>query len=281
MSIASSNSTLSVVTPPPIILGSGSYTTSAVQVGPTGPASPYSFTTSTGYVGVSGSVSSYGNTISTLYGSTGLVASYGNIPSTLYVGSTGPVLPLMPISANHKAEQQSPSLTFYAVTTSRQKSSTTTPEKQFTVGPTWSVHSFAEEYEIARKPNWDEAGAEPISDNVLNNAETFLSQFPSLPPPAEVSPLSDGALSFVWDLSTGYLFLSIGPGTVLHVFYDVPKLGKWERITSLDNRDVRRRLRSILRALTGVEESSSTTANQMGLTFQDPVPEPCTEQLAA
>ena len=186
----------------------------------------------------------------------------------------------MPISANHKAEQQSPSLTFYAVTTSRQKSSTTTPEKQFTVGPTWSVHSFAEEYEIARKPNWDEAGAEPISDNVLNNAETFLSQFPSLPPPAEVSPLSDEPCRLYGTFLLGISF-SIGPGLYSRVFYDVPKLGKWERITSLDNRDVRRRLRSILRALTGVEESSSTTANQMGLTFQDPVPEPCTEQLAA
>ena len=203
-----------------------------------------------------------------------ITAAYALSP-TVFVGIAGSTASYFSVNRMQNSIQRLSPGFGCIITTSPQKWSVTAPTK--VALPTWSVHSFAEDYADARKPDWDCAGAEAITDDVVHRAQTFLSQFPALPSPAEVSPLSDGALSFVWDLPAGYLFLSVGPGNVLHVFYDVAKLGKWERITSLDSRDAQERLRSVVRELTHKEQDSSTTT----MNVQEPEPESHTELLAA
>lgn len=164
----------------------------------------------------------------------------------------------------------------YSITTAPQQWATTTPATVPTA-QTWTVQSFAEDYEDARAPNWDEAGASAVSDDVLGASQAIMADYPSLPAPTEVAPLADGALSFVWRLSAGYLFISIGPGNALHLFYDIPKLGKWERITTLDNADARSRLRSAVTEITQAAQNSATSGT-LGI---DAEPRACIELLAA
>lgn len=142
----------------------------------------------------------------------------------------------------------------FVVTTTNTSSSTV----RQTLIPTWSVESYKDDYDFAKSPNWDDEGSVAIADDVLTNAETLFDELPRLPPPSEVSPLADGALSFVWDTSSGYLFLSVGPGRVLHVYYDIPYFGKWERVTSFDKPDTRARLKLAIGQLTGNTVSAIT-----------------------
>jgi hypothetical protein len=119
----------------------------------------------------------------------------------------------------------------------------------------WSLESVQDEYSYARVEGWDGADARAITDEVIVQARHFFASLPPLPTPSEVSPLSDGAISFVWDLPAGYLFLAIGPRSTLHVYYDVGRAGKWERITSIDNGAARERVLAAIRALTPQEEA--------------------------
>jgi hypothetical protein len=145
------------------------------------------------------------------------------------------------------------SIRYAAVMSVIEDANTLPLEEAAYVDEPWSLDSVRDEYEFARTASWDDAEAEPITDEVIVNAKQFFASLPVLPTPSEVSPLSDGALSFVWDLATGYLFIGIGPRAALHVYYDIPGLGKWERITSLDSQAARESTLSAIRALTRTE----------------------------
>lgn len=113
----------------------------------------------------------------------------------------------------------------------------------------WSLRSLREEYDFAREEDWDGAGGKPISGEVLTNMAYLLGSLPPLPPPSEVAPLTDGALSITWEEPAGYLFIAVGPKNVLHVYFDIQSLGKWERITSVGNALARRQLIAAIRAI--------------------------------
>src|SRR5262249_33856471 len=106
-----------------------------------------------------------------------------------------------------------------------------------------------QDYDFAFKPNWDGRGAKPVTNEIVANASSLFSSMMPLPNPSEVSPLHEGALSFVWDLPEGYLFVSIGPADILHAYYDVPGMGKWEQITSIHNATAINYLRSAVQHL--------------------------------
>ena len=113
----------------------------------------------------------------------------------------------------------------------------------------WSLQSFTSEYDFARKKDWDGAGARPITGEVLISMAYLLNSIPPLPPPSEVTPLSDGALSIVWEKPAGYLFIAVGPKNALHVYFDIPGLGNWEHITFLGNAVARRQVIAAARAI--------------------------------
>ena len=49
----------------------------------------------------------------------------------------------------------------------------------------------------------------------------------------------------------------MGPRDILHVYYDVAAIGKWERITSLDNQSAKKQLIAAVEHLTGVQAVSN------------------------
>jgi hypothetical protein len=84
-------------------------------------------------------------------------------------------------------------------------------------GVTRIGYAFAE-FEAARRaikqayagPNWDGYGALPIRDETKKNALTVLSHFETLTCAPEITPNSNGTLSFEWETNQGTGQLEIG-----------------------------------------------------------------------
>ena len=101
--------------------------------------------------------------------------------------------------------------------------------------------TFIDELSYATQNNWDGAGALPLCDGVLNSASQIWSRYANLFEPEEVTPGKDGSLALVWEKGRTYVYVDIGPGKALHLYYDAPT-GKWEGVGSIKDRRLAGRL---------------------------------------
>jgi hypothetical protein len=93
-----------------------------------------------------------------------------------------------------------------------------------------------DDFEIARSDDWDGRGAPAIQDDVLRLAENIVQTYGGSEHIVEVTPGRDGSLSFVWDEGGNYIYIDVGPGDTVHLFYDLNGM-KWEGVST--SRDLR------------------------------------------
>jgi hypothetical protein len=94
------------------------------------------------------------------------------------------------------------------------------------------LSSFEAEYSYAMVPNWDGCGAEELTRDVVNLANQLVKDYASTISLQDVTPGRDGSLSLTWDDGRGnYVYLDVGPGQTLHLFYDVVDHPKWEGVS--------------------------------------------------
>lgn len=109
---------------------------------------------------------------------------------------------------------------------------------------------FADEFEFAGHDNWDGRGATAVSKSVLRLAERLIERFGGIAHLVEVAPGRDGSLSFVWDDGRGnYVYVDVGPGDTIHLFYELVGEPKWEGVSVASDRDIMYRLGHALGAI--------------------------------
>ncbi len=95
-----------------------------------------------------------------------------------------------------------------------------------------SLEVFRDEFAFADVPNWDGAGAKRLDSPTIELAQDLVSRFASTDYLVEVCPGKDGSLAMTWDDDDGnYVYVDVGPGETVHLFYDVVGLGKWEGVS--------------------------------------------------
>lgn len=103
---------------------------------------------------------------------------------------------------------------------------------------------FAPDYQFATEPNWDGQGAKALSLPVLRLAEQTISRYGGTDYLVEVAPGRDGSISFVWDDNKGnYIYLDVGPGDTIHLYYDAVGEAKWEGVSVASDPALLSRLR--------------------------------------
>lgn len=97
-----------------------------------------------------------------------------------------------------------------------------------------SLQGFRDQFDYALVPEWDGADSVAINQAVLIRVNRLLTKYSaaSLNYIVEVSPSSDGTLSIIWDDSRGnYIYLGVGPGETMHVYYQLRDGRSWEGVS--------------------------------------------------
>jgi hypothetical protein len=99
--------------------------------------------------------------------------------------------------------------------------------------------SFEADYSFAMAPNWDGGGAVELTRDVVKLADRLVREFASTSCLQDVTPGNDGSLSLTWDDGQGnYVYLDVGPGQTLHLFYNVIGHPNWEGVSVASDRRI-------------------------------------------
>src|SRR5580704_11634792 len=95
---------------------------------------------------------------------------------------------------------------------------------------TLELSSKFPDWTYAMRDNWDGCGAKAVSSNVSEGATKLIKKFGAHLVPGDVSPGCDGSISFVWERDGNYVYLDVGPGKTVHLYYDIAG-AKWEGVS--------------------------------------------------
>lgn len=106
-----------------------------------------------------------------------------------------------------------------------------------------ALQKYRDQFDFALSPNWDGENSPAICQAILLRANRMLTSLGEHMHKyiAEVSPSPDGTLSIIWDNREGtYIYLGIGPGETMHVYYQLRDGRSWEGVSlasdaTLDN----------------------------------------------
>lgn len=108
------------------------------------------------------------------------------------------------------------------------------------------IRSALLDVDYTSQPNWDGEGALKIDRLVIELAAATCERFAHDVLPDEIIPGSDGSLALVWDQSENYVYLDVGPGASLHLYYK-SNVGKWEGVGNADNPTLQHQLKQAFR----------------------------------
>lgn len=104
------------------------------------------------------------------------------------------------------------------------------PTKAGAIRPASVLAAFADDFEFAMSAEW--SGSARLTDEVVRLAQSIVSRFGGSRHLIEVFPGKDGSLSLIWDDDSGnYVYLDVGPGKTVHLYYDVVGAPKWEGVS--------------------------------------------------
>ena len=107
---------------------------------------------------------------------------------------------------------------------------------------------YRADFAPAMLPGW-EGNAPPLRQAVVDLAERLLSRHATTEHLVEVSPGNDGSLSFVWNDEVGnYIYLDVGPGDTVHLYYDLANGSKWEGVSVAGDERILERIAGAFRA---------------------------------
>ena len=112
--------------------------------------------------------------------------------------------------------------------------------------------SHQDEYIYAMTPDWDpeEEGSVAVTQNVINLASDLFNKYANYSHFRRITPKRDGSISFIWDDEEGnYVYLDVGPGETIHLYYDVVDDGKWEGVSSASDPQIRAHLKTAFKFL--------------------------------
>jgi|ERR1700730_2093471 len=94
------------------------------------------------------------------------------------------------------------------------------------------VQAHRRSYQYAMRDDWDGSGAAALTPEVVQLANRLIGQYASSSELVEVAPGKDGSVSFVWEDDRGnYVYVDVGPGDTVHLYYEVTGRGKWEGVS--------------------------------------------------
>ncbi len=86
--------------------------------------------------------------------------------------------------------------------------------------PQWFSKSVEQLKDLLKlAPGWDGYGAEPISRVAFHNAVRFLATFPSLIPPPQIVPTSEGGIQLEWHKQPVNVEIEFSPDDSIRAYY--------------------------------------------------------------
>lgn len=106
------------------------------------------------------------------------------------------------------------------------------PSGSATILPGGVLQRRRAEYDFAFQTNWDGRGAVSLDRQVVDLASTILQRHAEDLEPTDITPGSDGSLSFTWEDRHGnYVYCDIGPRDSVHVYHSVRGDRPWEQVS--------------------------------------------------
>jgi hypothetical protein len=112
----------------------------------------------------------------------------------------------------------------------------------------WHIQEFAEDFEYAEHSGWDPE-AERLDREVIKTAAELLLEHRLSPRPTQVSAGYDGSLAFVWDYAEGWISLTVGPHSGLHLYYEING-DSWELMSGVQNPEIISRFHRAMHLIT-------------------------------